>query len=136
VTACRDQTTLTPSGSPSFWRAFYRMKDCLASASIPHLRQNIVYLHYNIQEKGCQSLTDFFLLSTFPIRSPAQPTPCLSKNSRRATLSGWAWGWSSAKATSAPGTWARRAAKGTATSVGCVMAGVMAAAESPLPQMS
>jgi len=52
------------------------------------------------------------------------------------TWSGCACGWSSVKATNAPGTWAQRAAKGAATSVGCVMAGVMAAAESPLPQMS
>jgi hypothetical protein len=36
--------------------------------------------------------------------SPAQPTPCPLTSCHRATLSGCAWGWSSARGTEVPGT--------------------------------
>ena len=56
------------------------------------------------------------LLPSPNLLSPGQPTPCLSTNCRRATLSGCACGWWSARGTNAPSTWAQRAANRAATS--------------------
>jgi hypothetical protein len=56
---------------------------------------------------GFQAIAEHILQGAIPrpnpnLLSPAQPTPCLSTNCHRATLSGCACGWSSAKATNAP----------------------------------